>query len=426
MQTRNFYSLILIFLLFFLFCLGFYLGENSAGAGGYNGDILNVWQNQKTFNNYTLKEAINFTAIYDPQHFHGSRMPLAYILNKFLNPFANNIENFRKSVFLISCIIPFFLYLALSQKYNKSSKYIIGLISSFLFLSPYFRTTGYWGLEENYGILAVILSYYFFYRFMNNDSKKSTNIVDNVALILFSSSCIYFDQKLVIIPLICFLSIILSKKSFYLKFLSSTFYLIFSIPCIYIIYLWGNIIPSVASKNFGKVHLENIAYSITIIAFYLLPLIFLKKEKINLVLKNFFRSKFNLYLIASFLLYTTYLIFYSKLNIPELGGGVFTKITLLISENSIFQKVFFIIIYTFCFFIILAFLNNNVHDFLIIFFFIILSIIIYPVYQEYFDPLIVLLAFTFFKTKLILDFKNTLIILGYYLILLTANNVFYL
>ena len=42
-------SYILIFISFTSILLGFYLDENSAGAGSYKGDITNVWNNIQIF-----------------------------------------------------------------------------------------------------------------------------------------------------------------------------------------------------------------------------------------------------------------------------------------------------------------------------------------------------------------------------------------
>ena len=203
MIKQNIYIILITSLIFISFCLGFYLDENAAGSGGINGDIYHIWRNQETFNNYSLREALNFTAVYDISHYQSSKMPMSYILNKLFNPFSNNVENFRRSVFFISCVAPFFLYLTLNQKYSGSNKYYIALISSFLFLSPYFRNSGYWALEENYGIISVILSYYFFSKLMNGNLNQKNQITQIFLLTLFSSLCIYFDQKLLVIPIIC-------------------------------------------------------------------------------------------------------------------------------------------------------------------------------------------------------------------------------
>ena len=55
MEKKNSYkifSLILIFLSFVSFFLGFYLNENSAGAGTYGGDFDFIWANIQIFQNH--------------------------------------------------------------------------------------------------------------------------------------------------------------------------------------------------------------------------------------------------------------------------------------------------------------------------------------------------------------------------------------
>ena len=133
MKLTQSFSIILISLIFFIFCFGFFLGENSAGSGGYDGDLSIIWNNQLTFKNFSLKEAIDFTAEYNPKFYKSSKMPMSYILNKYLNPFLFNIENFRLTVFILSCLAPLFLYLTLKEKYTRSNKYDLLLISFFYF-----------------------------------------------------------------------------------------------------------------------------------------------------------------------------------------------------------------------------------------------------------------------------------------------------
>ena len=88
---------ILIFLLIFLsfssFFLGFYLDENSAGAGSYNGDFQLNWANLQIFLNNDLLTAINYTDNSDPNiQYNSSRSPLVYVLHKLFNPFLESLE----------------------------------------------------------------------------------------------------------------------------------------------------------------------------------------------------------------------------------------------------------------------------------------------------------------------------------------------
>jgi hypothetical protein len=78
---------ILVFLLSVLtlssFFLGFYLDENSAGAGGYKGDFSHNWANLKIFLNNNLFTAINSTDGSDLNNsYKSSRPPLVYIIHK--------------------------------------------------------------------------------------------------------------------------------------------------------------------------------------------------------------------------------------------------------------------------------------------------------------------------------------------------------
>ena len=76
--------------------------------------------------------------------------------------------------------------------------------------------------------------------------------------------------------------------------------------------------------------------------------------------------------------------------------------------------------------IILIYIGNKLNDALIIVYFFILTTFSWPMFQEYFDPLILLLAFTFFTTKIYINYKNSITLFIYLLIFLTGANVYYL
>ena len=188
------------------------------------------------------------------------------------------------------------------------------LLSSLLCLSPYFRTTAYWGLSENYAILSTLLSYLFFYKIFYRD--KNINLFKKIYLLFFlcffSSVTVYFDQKLFIIPLIIYLKIFFSKKNLQFKLVCTIFYILFLMPILYLVNLWGSILPPVASTSrfIGSyIHLNNIGYSSTIIAFYIFPLLFFKKKNILLLLRKFINNKNNFFLITIIISYLLLLFF---------------------------------------------------------------------------------------------------------------------
>ena len=84
------------------FFFGFVFKENSAGAGGLNGDFKNTWLNINTFLKFDLKTALDFVADGDENFYKSSRTPVLYIINAKINPFTYSIEAFLKSIFLFS------------------------------------------------------------------------------------------------------------------------------------------------------------------------------------------------------------------------------------------------------------------------------------------------------------------------------------
>ena len=105
-------------------------------------------------------------------------------------------------------------------------------------------------------------------------------------------------------------------------------------------------------------------------------------------------------------------------------------IELILIQGVFFQENYLQRIYIFFSFfiswlILLIYLNNNLKDKLIIIYFFLVSIIGFPILQEYFDPLIILMAFTFFGSKLFINYKNSIFLFIYLSILLISSNIYY-
>ena len=149
------------------FFLGYYLDENSAGGGSYDGDFQNIWKNLQIFLNNDILSAITH------QNYGDSRTPIAYILHKFFNPFLENEINYRRSVFIVSLTTPFLFYFCLKQKFKEIDSLLLFLISSVVLLSPYYRTSAYWGLEENYGLISLLASFIFLHIIFDEPIKKN-------------------------------------------------------------------------------------------------------------------------------------------------------------------------------------------------------------------------------------------------------------
>jgi len=427
-------SIFLITLATFSYFFGFYSDENSAGAGSYSGDITIIWNNVKIFLTNDIVSSIHH------EDYYSSRTPLVYILHKVFNPFTDNIINFRKSVFIISLTSPILFFFCLKQKFKKEDSILLFLISSIIFLSPYYRTSGYWGLEENFGYIFLLLSFLSVNTFLKNDNKNGYKVHFLLFMsTFFSSCCLYFDQKLIIIPLICFLTIITSNKLLKFKLFAIFYYLLFSSPYIYLIILWGGLIPvalldlSTGRKLGTEIFLIHIGYATTMIGFYLFPLLFFRNMNVFKLIKNFFFDKKNYFFAFLFIIYIVYLIGFfdfniqsdSTTNIHNTGKGFIDKISQILFEDNILKLIFVYSSFFISWIIILIFIENKLIDVLTIIYLLILSIFISPIYQEYFDPLIIILAFTFFNSKIYPNYKNSTILFIYFSIFLVSANIYY-
>ena len=417
-------SFLLIFLSISSFFLGYYLDENSAGAGTYLGDFQHIWKNLQLFINNDIFSALNHPDYED------SRTPIAYIFHKLLNPFLYEKIYFRRSVLIISLVMPILFYFCLKRQFPKEENLLLLLISSIIFLSPYFRTTAYWGLGENYGLIFLLLSYLSLNSFLQSNDKNYKLYFVLFLTTFFSSLCVYFDQKLIIIPIICLFKILSSKKLIHLKLFSIFTYFIFSLPYVYLIFLWGSLIPVNAAENrkLGEeLFFGHIGYSITMIAFYFFPLLTFKDRSLYNVIKNYVSDRKNYYLILLFFIYIFYLlIFWNVDDQSIIGKGIVHKASLILFDNQILREIFTLFSFFISWILILIFINKDYRNMLILFYFILLSIVTWPILQEYFDPLILILAFTFFNFKLFLNYKNSIFLFLYLSIFLIGSNIYYI
>ncbi len=125
-------------------------------------------------------------------------------------------------------------------------------------------------------------------------------------------------------------------------------------------------------------------------------------------------------------IYLIYFLFYYDISSDVLvGKGVIYKFSILVADNLFFQKIIISVgILISIKFILLIFEKNFSNIFLILF--LILTPIFYrPVLQEYYDPLIFILLFTFFKPKFLISFKNLMILFSFFTFFLAFANIYY-
>ena len=422
-KTENIFNFLLSFIILSYFFYGFYLDENSAGAGGYNGDFRLIWENLTL-----LKQDVIFNL--NSPEYSDSRPPLSYILHIFLNPFIYNEEVFRLSNLLISSAIPILLFFSIKQNYPALNFDLLILLSSTVTLSAYFRTTAYWALGENYGIIFLLLSYLTYIKLKRNIlSYKNFKIFLLIFfLCLFSSLVVYFDQKLVFIPFLILIYFFnLQIKTKYKIFLLILFF-IFSLPYLYLIYLWGSLIPPSAAEARGvgsSIHLFNPGYCLTILLISIFPFIFIIKLNYKMIKRIIFNKSFNFFLI-SLLIYLTLIVTSQDFETlrPE-GKGAFHKLSIVFFQNIEIRLLITIIAFLTSFIIVFIVFYEKT-DLSVICYFILLSLFTFPFYQEYLDPLMYILIFSFFKTKFNLNSSgNVYFIILYFLIFSLGSKYYY-
>ena len=422
---------IIIFLPIISFFMGFYLDENSAGAGGYDGDIKWIKSNIKIFLDNDLR-----AAILHPDFF-GNRTPLIYILQKIFNPFVNNYEIYRLTSFLISLIGPIIFYQLLRKKYLNVDKEILFLIASLIYLSPYYRTSAFWGLNENYGLITAITSFYFLYKILNMSHFK---FLDLMFLIFLSSLSVYFDLKLAFIPLVSFLMIIFSQINLRIKFITFLSYTILSIPYLALIVYWDGIVPiktQLANQNtitsiedFSKIYFIHLGYAATLISFYILPvLLFTNKNLTNNFKEIFYKNEtyIFLFLILLFIFSLFYLFDFEKFTVKDywIGLGVVHKLSILITDNLFLREIITYIFFFFSFLLIFFFYTLNKIDVFYLLYFFLLSLLLWPLMQEYFDPIILIIVFSLFKSVKYFTKIRALLIFVYFSVFLSVANFYY-
>ena len=406
-----------IFFIFLFYFYGFLINENSAGGG--KTDSTSIWLNQKIFFENNLKDAIGH------KDYHDSRSPIVYILHKYLNFYPDDIGYYKRIVFKISFLGPVIFFFILKEKY-KVDKIKLAFISSILLLSPYYRTSSYWGLEENYGLIFLLLTYLTILKSKKNFYYLTNNIKIFIKIFLIcflSSLTFYFDQKLIIIPILSLFFIFKNFKNNELKN-SIIIYSILSIPYIYFMFIWNGIVPPAAFDRAFKFNWENLGYMTTIIGFYLLPFLIFK-DNLKKNLKKFFFNKINLFLLLILIIYLVY--FYNSFdsfNRYSHGNGVIHKLIELQFENIQIIKIL-TLVSIFLFSLIILFFFISLHDRLIILFFLVTSVLMTPIYQEYLDPLMFLLIFTFFKEKINISNNFLALLFFYFSIFIVSCNFYY-
>ena len=286
-------KLFVIFLISVSFFLGYFLRENAAGGGlefyelswpiiqSFKEDFLFSIKNYGSFRDYTI--------------------PFSHILNAYINPFSNDIENFQLSITIISFAI-FLIFALVFKNIFKHINFVdILLASSVILLLPMFRTSAFWGKNENFGWLFFILALYFFSEIKKNIDKDPGNR-DKLIIISFcfvSACALYARQALFFLPISYLLYLFINNANKKIILTSIISFSIFAIPGFLLIWIWGSVYPTLPPGEaphggfiggwIQPIHiLKNFPILLSFFGFYLLPILTI--EFLNSGFKDFFNK----------------------------------------------------------------------------------------------------------------------------------------
>ena len=421
-------KLFVIFLISVSFFLGYFLRENAVGGGPEFYELS--WPIIQSF-----KEDFLFT-IKNYASFGDGTIPFSHILNAYLNPFSGVTENFQLSTTIISFVIFSIFALILKKTFTHVNFIDILLTSSVLLLLPFFRTSAFWGKNENYGWLFCILALYFFSEIKKDLSNNPKNRdILNIILFCFTSACaLYARQALVFLPISYLLYLFFNSANKKTIIISIISFVIFAIPAFLLILIWGNVFPVENFQdgkffgrwlNFNHI-LKNFPILLSFFGFYLFPILII--EFLNSEFKDFFSKYFKSFFFALIIF-----VFLSQINLLnylgdyKMAGGAILKVNYLIQKNNFFLLLVFSSI---GFSILIRFITEDIKNNAVI----LLPILIifgFPqlLYQEYVEPLILIIFFLALKTNLHKVYFNNIslsnfIFLSYFTIFLIGSIYF--
>ena len=421
-------KLFVIFLISVSFFLGYFLRENAVGGGPEFYELS--WPIIQSFKEDFLFSIKNYASFGD------GTIPFSHIINAYLNPFSGVTENFQLSTTIISFVIFSIFALILKKTFTHVNFIDILLTSSVLLLLPFFRTSAFWGKNENYGWLFCILAFYFFSEIKKNLSKNPKNKdILNVVFFCFTSACaLYARQALVFLPISYLLYLFFNSANKKTIIISIISFVIFAIPAFLLILIWGNVFPVENFQdgkffgrwlNFNHI-LKNFPILLSFFGFYLLPILII--EFLNSEFKDFFSKYFKSFFFALIIF-----IFLSQINLLNylgdymMAGGAILKVNYLIQKNNFFLLLVFSSI---GFSILIRFITEDIKNNAVI----LLPILIifgFPqlLYQEYVEPLILIIFFLALKTNLHKVYFNNIslsnsIFLSYFTIFLIGSIYF--
>ena len=403
MQKRkiHFLNLVLYFGLSTTLLIGYFLGEDSSGSGGFPVDFNSTWPVLKLIEKGEYFNFLEYTI-----HF-----PLHYYILYFFNLLVESKDAVRLLFTLISLITPYIFFLILKEKFLKTDLNKLFFLSQIIFLLLSFRSGAIWANTQLTALLFFMISIFYFLKWENQRSKL---IDKNLVLQCFFLSLAVYSRQLYAIVFIYIVYIYFLKLDFKEFIKSSILIFIFSLPGIFIVLS----VPRTLSLTFDFNLANSLIVNTSIISFYLIPLYFVIGLNYLQDYKKFNITKehYSLILLSFLLVLLSSTVFNYN---PSLGGGFFIKLSMIVFNNLYF---FFVTSFIGIILIMLIFKENK--NTLILFLLLIFGFSSYQIFQKYFEPMLIILLFSiieFSQIKLIFkNYKNIILFQSYFIVYLIS------
>ena len=357
--------------------IGFIFGEDS--SGGSIKDFSYTYQ-------FVLQISVNvISGVDEMMQAHKNHFPLHYIFVGFLLKVFKNIYIVKIIFFHISLLLPLIFYKCLKIEYkNKISIFFFSLL---IFFSPYFRSSAIWPTTDNTALIFFLLFIYFFLKYAENNKLNYY-----LYSLFFLFLAFYTRQYYILFIIYSFLIYKHDKiKISYKKYLIIIVLILsLSMPAIFNIFYYY--VPDISnlSNYYSKNFLNNFYIVPTIFFFYLLPFLIFSKKNMHLFI-NYLKNNLLIFIsiTAIMLIFSKYFTYFLN---PH-GGGIIYKLFYL----HINEYVFFIIS-SFSLMTIFFFFKENFKNNFLLLIIIFLCFYFNTIFQKYFDPMLIILFSTFFKS----------------------------
>jgi len=381
-QIKNNSQILSFIILYSTVIFGFYLDENI--TSGPKLDFYHMLKQVSEFENNFLGTLLN----YDQIEHHTRISPIFILIIFFFKKVFTDMDILRFFFLNILILNQFFFYLCLKELYSKfiSTKKLF-LISLVIFISPSFRANIIWPESAMLGLLFFLIGLYFFLK--NNNQFNTKNVVLNILFVALAS---YIRPSYCLFAIYFFLDLLIKKKNIKIILLSISLNVLLSLPAIYYVFFLKIFFITSGGLSFN--YFNKIGIILSIIFFHLFPFLIYKQFNLNF-LKN---TK----IILVSLIVSIFIILNFDYRLDYSGGGILLHFSNFIFDNN-FLFYFFVPILIF---LTIELINKNKLNNFIIILILLLINPQYHIFHKYYDPLVIVLAFT------LIDFKSKHLIYG--------------